>query len=224
MLDERMIRIVVAFIVSPLTVLIITPIVKRIAIKIGAVDQPSNRKVHDKIMPRMGGLAIFIGVVAGVLASGIYTETRMTAITVGAFIIIVLGILDDKYQLSAKVKFLIQLGVAIMIVSTGLKMDFFSVPFLTERFELGWMAYPLTVLWIVGITNAINLIDGLDGLLCRSFCYRPVNDRCHGAIRRKSAHSVTLISRYCQHAGVFVLQLPSGKNLYGRYGITVFRV
>ncbi len=164
MLDERMIRIVVAFIVSLLTVLIITPIVKRIAIKIGAVDQPSNRKVHDKIMPRMGGLAIFIGVVAGVLASGIYTETRMTAITVGAFIIIVLGILDDKYQLSAKVKFLIQLGVAIMIVSTGLKMDFFSVPFLTERFELGWMAYPLTVLWIVGITNAINLIDGLDGL------------------------------------------------------------
>lgn len=163
MLDERMIRIVVAFIVSLLTVLIITPIVKRIAIKIGAVDQPSNRKVHDKIMPRMGGLAIFIGVVAGVLASGIYTETRMTAITVGAFIIIVLGILDDKYQLSAKVKFLIQLGVAIMIVSTGLKMDFFSVPFLTERFELGWMAYPLTVLWIVGITNAINLIDGLDG-------------------------------------------------------------
>ncbi len=51
-----------------------------------------------------------------------------------------------------------------MIVSTGLKMDFFSVPFLAERFELGWMAYPLTVLWIVGITNAINLIDGLDGL------------------------------------------------------------
>ncbi|MEC2181899.1 MraY family glycosyltransferase [Bacillus spizizenii] len=164
MLDERMIRIVVAFIVSLLTVLIITPIVKRIAIKIGAVDQPSNRKVHDKIMPRMGGLAIFIGVVAGVLASGIYTETRMTAITVGAFIIIVIGILDDKYQLSAKVKFLIQLGVAIMIVSTGLKMDFFSVPFLAERFELGWLAYPLTVLWIVGITNAINLIDGLDGL------------------------------------------------------------
>lgn len=88
----------------------------------------------------------------------------MTAITVGAFIIVILGILDDKYQLSAKVKFFVQLAVAIMIVSTGLKMDFFSVPFLTERLELGWVAYPLTVLWIVGITNAMNLIDGLDGL------------------------------------------------------------
>lgn len=164
MLDERMFRIVVAFFVSLLTVLILTPIVKKIAIKIGAVDQPSNRKVHDKIMPRMGGLAIFIGVAAGVLAAGIYNETKMTAITVGAFIIVILGILDDKYQLSAKVKFFVQLAVAIMIVSTGLKMDFFSVPFLTERLELGWVAYPLTVLWIVGITNAMNLIDGLDGL------------------------------------------------------------
>ncbi|MGV3388743.1 glycosyltransferase family 4 protein, partial [Streptococcus agalactiae] len=141
-----------------------TPIVKKIAIKIGAVDQPSNRKVHDKIMPRMGGLAIFIGVAAGVLAAGIYNETKMTAITVGAFIIVILGILDDKYQLSAKVKFFVQLAVAIMIVSTGLKMDFFSVPFLPERLELGRVAYPLTVLWIVGITNAMNLIDGLDGL------------------------------------------------------------
>ena len=164
MLDERMFRIVVAFFVSLLTVLILTPIVKKIAIKIGAVDQPSNRKVHDKIMPRMGGLAIFIGVAAGVLAAGIYNETKMTAITVGAFIIVIVGILDDKYQLSAKVKFFVQLAVAIMIVSTGLKMDFFSVPFLTERLELGWVAYPLTVLWIVGITNAMNLIDGLDGL------------------------------------------------------------
>ncbi|MBU8886654.1 undecaprenyl-phosphate alpha-N-acetylglucosaminyl 1-phosphate transferase, partial [Bacillus sp. FJAT-27001] len=79
MLDERMFRIVVAFFVSLLTVLILTPIVKKIAIKIGAVDQPSNRKVHDKIMPRMGGLAIFIGVAAGVLAAGIYNETKMTA-------------------------------------------------------------------------------------------------------------------------------------------------
>lgn len=164
MLDERMIRIVVAFIVSLLTVLIITPIVKRIAIKIGAVDQPNKRKIHKKIMPRMGGLSIFIGVVVGVITSGIYTQTKMTAITFGAILIILLGIFDDKYQLSAKVKFIIQLIVAIMIVSTGLKMEFLSLPFLPERIELGWFSYPFTVLWIVGITNAMNFIDGLDGL------------------------------------------------------------
>ncbi|MEK4634143.1 glycosyltransferase family 4 protein [Bacillus sp. 4A_MP3] len=164
MLDERMFRIVVAFFVSVLTVLIITPLIKKLAIKVGAVDKPNHRKIHSKTMPRMGGLAIFIGVIVGVVCSGIYHETKMTAIIVGAFVIIFLGIIDDRYQLSAKVKFIIQLAVGIMIVSTGLKMEFFSVPFLSERIELGWLSYPLTVLWIVGITNAMNFIDGLDGL------------------------------------------------------------
>ncbi|MBR3205191.1 MAG: undecaprenyl/decaprenyl-phosphate alpha-N-acetylglucosaminyl 1-phosphate transferase [Bacillus sp. (in: Bacteria)] len=112
----------------------------------------------------MGGLAIFIGVAAGALAGGLFLHNKITAISVGAVLIVILGIFDDKYNLSAKFKFLVQVLVACLIVSTGLKMDFFSVPFLTDRLELGWMAYPLTVLWIVGITNAINLIDGLDGL------------------------------------------------------------
>ncbi|MEH7651733.1 MraY family glycosyltransferase [Bacillus safensis] len=157
-------RALLAFFVSLSTVLIVTPIVKKFAIKIGAVDQPNKRKVHDKVMPRMGGLAIFIGVAAGALAGGLFLHNKITAISVGAVLIVILGIFDDKYNLSAKFKFLVQVLVACLIVSTGLKMDFFSVPFLTDRIELGWMAYPLTVLWIVGITNAINLIDGLDGL------------------------------------------------------------
>lgn len=157
-------RALLAFFVSLATVLIVTPIVKKFAIKIGAVDQPNKRKVHDKVMPRMGGLAIFIGVVAGALAGGLFLHNKITAISVGAVLIVILGIFDDKYNLSARFKFLVQVLVACLIVSTGLKMDFFSVPFLTDRIELGWMAYPLTVLWIVGITNAINLIDGLDGL------------------------------------------------------------
>ncbi|MGG0623781.1 glycosyltransferase family 4 protein [Bacillus altitudinis] len=157
-------RALLAFFVSLATVLIVTPIVKKFAIKIGAVDQPNKRKVHDRVMPRMGGLAIFIGVAAGALAGGLFLHNKITAISVGAVLIVILGIFDDKYNLSAKFKFLVQVLVACLIVSTGLKMDFFSVPFLTDRLELGWMAYPLTVLWIVGITNAINLIDGLDGL------------------------------------------------------------
>ncbi|CAM5334547.1 glycosyl transferase [Bacillus safensis FO-36b] [Bacillus safensis subsp. safensis] len=153
-----------AFFVSLATILIVTPIVKKFAIKIRAVDQPNKRKVHDKVMPRMGGLAIFIGVAAGALAGGLFLHNKITAISVGAVLIVILGIFDDKYNLSARFKFLVQVLVACLIVSTGLKLDFFSVPSLTDRIELGWMAYPLTVLWIVGITNAINLIDGLDGL------------------------------------------------------------
>ncbi|MBP1081411.1 UDP-GlcNAc:undecaprenyl-phosphate GlcNAc-1-phosphate transferase [Bacillus capparidis] len=156
-------RIIFAFFVSLLTVIIITPFIKRFAIKIGAVDRPDKRKVHSKLMPRMGGLAIFIGVAAGAVAMGLF-ESSIRTISIGAVIIIILGMLDDKFNLSAKVKFAVQTLVACMIASSGLTMDFFSVPFFTDRLELGWLAFPVTVIWIVGITNSINLIDGLDGL------------------------------------------------------------
>ncbi len=156
------IKVALAFIASFVTVLVVTPLVMKLAIKIGAVDKPNYRKVHSKLMPRLGGLAIFIGVIIGYFVSGLYNE-RMKGIIVGALIIVILGILDDKYELSAKIKFLVQIGAASIVVSTGLTIDFIQVPFF-DKIELGWMAIPITILWIVGITNAINLIDGLDGL------------------------------------------------------------
>ncbi|MGD6967743.1 glycosyltransferase family 4 protein [Rossellomorea vietnamensis] len=156
-------EVMIAFFASLITVLIITPLVIKLAVKLGVTDKPNYRKVHQKVMPRMGGLAIFIGVAVGYFVSGLHNE-KVTAITVGAVLIIVLGILDDKFELSAKVKLIGQLLVAIMIVSTGLTIDFITIPFVVEKFQLGWMAFPITILWIVGITNAINLIDGLDGL------------------------------------------------------------
>ncbi|MEK5444537.1 glycosyltransferase family 4 protein [Fredinandcohnia sp. FSL W7-1320] len=156
------IRLIIAFFASFITVLIATPFVIKLAIKIGATDKPNHRKVHQKVMPRLGGLAIFIGVFVGFFASGLYKE-RMTGIILGALIIIIIGILDDKYQLSAKVKFIGQIGVAGIIVSTGLTIDFISIPFV-EKINLGIWAIPVTIFWIVAITNAINLIDGLDGL------------------------------------------------------------
>lgn len=151
-----------AFFISFITVLIATPFVIKLAVKIGAVDKPNSRKVHNKLMPRLGGLAIFIGVIAGYFAGGVYTQ-KVTAISVGAILIILLGILDDKYELSAKVKLAGQIFVASLIVYSGLVVNFISIPYL-GHFELGWWSYPLTIFWIVAFTNAINLIDGLDGL------------------------------------------------------------
>jgi UDP-GlcNAc:undecaprenyl-phosphate/decaprenyl-phosphate GlcNAc-1-phosphate transferase len=156
-------RIIFAFIASLITVLIVTPFIIKLAIKIGATDKPNERKVHEKLMPRLGGLAIFIGVIVGYLVAGLYDQP-VTAITLGGVLIIALGILDDIYDLSAKKKLLGQLLVAGIIVSTGLTIEFISIPFVVERFDLGLWSYPVTILWIVGITNAINLIDGLDGL------------------------------------------------------------
>lgn len=156
------IQAIVAFFAALVTVLILTPFVIKFAIWFGAVDKPNARKVHEKLMPRLGGLAIFIGVIAGYVAGGLYDQ-KVTTISVGAVLIIIIGILDDKYELSAKTKFAGQLLVAFLILASGLKIDLVTIPYVGS-YELGLWSYPLTVFWIVAITNAINLIDGLDGL------------------------------------------------------------
>ncbi|WP_163099335.1 glycosyltransferase family 4 protein [Peribacillus alkalitolerans] len=153
---------IIATVASFITVLLVTPLVMKLAVKIGATDKPNARKVHTKLMPRLGGLAIFIGVMVGYFVSGLYNQ-HIISISLGAIIIIVLGVLDDKLELSAKVKLLGQLVVAFLVVQSGLTIDFITIPFV-DKIDLGILSIPITVLWIVGITNAINLIDGLDGL------------------------------------------------------------
>ncbi|WP_273124361.1 glycosyltransferase family 4 protein [Bacillus weihaiensis] len=153
---------IIAFLISFSVAILITPLVKKIAIKIGATDQPNTRKIHTNIMPRMGGLAIFIGVIAGFL----YLRPQslyMNEVIIGAVIIILVGILDDKYTLQARYKFIGQLVAAIVVASSGLLIEKFTVPFFGIIYLDVW-SYPVTVLWIIAITNAINLIDGLDGL------------------------------------------------------------
>lgn len=130
---------------------------------IGATDSPNNRKVHRNVMPRLGGLAIFLGVVSGYFTSSLYYENFL-GIIIGAIIIIFIGILDDIYELSAKIKLIGQVLAALIVIYSGLKIEFISVPFLLEMVNLGGFSIPITIIWIVGITNAINLIDGLDGL------------------------------------------------------------
>lgn len=140
----------------------ITPSVKRFAIRIGAVDQPNERKVHTRVMPRLGGLAIIISFFIGILVIGVESELAW-AIIPGALIITVIGVLDDLMELSAKVKFIGQIGAGIATVAGGVKIEFITLPF-GGQIEFGMFAIPITIFWIVAITNAINLIDGLDGL------------------------------------------------------------
>lgn len=150
------------FLISLITAFMVTPFIIKLAFKIGATDRPNQRKVHQKIMPRLGGLAIFIGSIAGYFSSGLY-ESDLTAIILGACIIIIIGVLDDRFELSAKIKFIGQLAVASIIAYSGLLIDFINIPGY-GTVDFGIWAYPITIFWIVAITNAINLIDGLDGL------------------------------------------------------------
>lgn len=142
--------------------LIITPFIKKIAIKIGAVDKPNERKVHKKLMPRLGGLAIYISFLIGI---SIFPPDiiEVWPLVLGASLIILLGVLDDLFTLSAKVKFLGQIIAALVPVLSGIQIDFITIPN-GEVIEFGYLAIPITVFWIVAISNAINLIDGLDGL------------------------------------------------------------
>ncbi|WP_099354857.1 glycosyltransferase family 4 protein [Fredinandcohnia onubensis] len=143
--------------------ILITPIVIRFAIKIGATDQPNQRKVHQKVMPRLGGLAIFLSFLLGYLILQPESPYKWP-ILIGATIIIITGLLDDLFELSPKLKLAGQLIAAFVVIFNGVDVEMVNLPFGLGEVQLGFLTIPLTIIWIVGITNAINLIDGLDGL------------------------------------------------------------
>ena len=144
-----------------------TPFVKVLAYKIGAIDVPKDaRRVHDHPIPRLGGLAIFYGFLISILCFAT-VDTQLKGIIIGCLIIVAVGIVDDVKQLGAKVKFALQIVTALVVVFHGVTIKYISVPsFIVESgiLPLGVMSIPITIIWIVGVTNAVNLIDGLDGL------------------------------------------------------------
>jgi UDP-GlcNAc:undecaprenyl-phosphate GlcNAc-1-phosphate transferase len=145
------------------TSLVMTPVVKKLAFLIGATDTPNARKVHQELMPRLGGLAIYISFIAGILVFKPDNQYS-TSIMLGSGIIVFTGICDDLMELSARLKFIGQLAAAaVVVLYGGLQATFINLPF-GGHFEFGLLSIPFTILWIIGITNAINLIDGLDGL------------------------------------------------------------
>ena len=161
------IKMLLAFAVSLLVAYVMTPPVKRFAEKVGAIDVPKdNRRVHDHPIPRMGGLAIFIGFMLSLIFF-VPMSTKVTGLLVGSVIIAVMGGVDDIVSLNPWVKLAGQIVAALVAIRCGLVFDVISNPniFAEETYiEIGWLSIPLTMLWIVGCTNAVNLIDGLDGL------------------------------------------------------------
>lgn len=152
-----------ASLLSLLTTIMITPIVIYLAKKFRFVDIPEKRKIHQRIMPRLGGLSIFLGTAIGFIILKLY-EYHIMYIVVGGIIILLLGIFDDKYQLKPRTKILVQVLVGVLLIFNGIKIESVFIPFFYEKITLGHFSYLYTIVWIVGVTNAINLIDGLDGL------------------------------------------------------------
>lgn len=161
--------VLLALVLAALVSLAATPMVKVMSVKMGAVDVPrDNRRMHDHPIPRMGGLAIFFGFLFAMLLF-VPLDTAKKGMLLGAVIIVILGIFDDINALSAKLKFAVQIVAALIAVLAGNQINVLSNPNIFSAnpvWQLGWLAYPVTVIWIVAITNAVNLIDGLDGLAC----------------------------------------------------------
>ena len=157
-----------------------TPLVKALAKKVGAMDVPKdNRRMHDHPIPRMGGLAIFIGFLLSALIFSPGIDQGLKSILLGAIVIVILGVFDDRSALGAKLKLVVQLIAAAIVVFYGdLRIDRITNPFggsLYSYWDLGVFAYPITIIWIVAITNAVNFIDGLDGLACGVSCISSLN-------------------------------------------------
>ena len=151
-----------AFVVS----LAMTPVAIKIAPKIGAMDVPKDsRRMHTKAMPRFGGLAIFCGTMISTAVFLAELDPRIKGIMLGGVLIYALGVVDDLKNLPAKVKFLGQTVIAVIMYTYDIRIEFITNFFGSGRSELGTvLCFIITILWIVGITNTVNLIDGLDGL------------------------------------------------------------
>ncbi|WP_057735841.1 glycosyltransferase family 4 protein [Liquorilactobacillus uvarum] len=158
--------IMVSLFATALLSLILTPLIRRLAFKVGAVDNPNTRRVNKVPMPTMGGLAIFIAFSAAnfFLLRKQYPTNQVWILFIAECVIITTGIIDDIYELKPKQKIMgITLAALIVYFFAHVRMTTLTVPFF-GTLNLGWLSLPITVLWILAITNAINLIDGLDGL------------------------------------------------------------
>lgn len=155
---------IMAIVFAGLISLISIPPVRVLAFKVNAIDVPKdNRRMHKEPIPRMGGVAIFIAfAVATLIFADI--DLKIIGLLTGALLVVVLGALDDIYRLPAMVKLAFQILISFVPILCGTKIEFINL--FGKYIHFGIWSIPVTVIWIVAITNAINLIDGLDGLAC----------------------------------------------------------
>ena len=154
--------------------LALTPVVLKLAVAVGAIDRPGGRKAHLAPTPRLGGVAVFVSFSVSLVLLALFSQdltfphwmtgTKGTLLFGSLGIILLLGIWDDLHELRPSQKFLVQLFLAILVSAAGFRITNITDPISFGKLNLGIFDFVATVIWIIGVTNAINLIDGLDGL------------------------------------------------------------
>ncbi len=160
--NELIIKIFLMVFTTFLFVAFLIPFIKKVALHIGAVDIPNERKVHKKLMPRLGGLGIFLGFLLGYMIYG-SPSSIMNSILIGSFIIVLTGVVDDIKPLKASTKFIGQITAACIVVFYG-NILLKDISAFGLYIDFGILSYVITIFFILGCINCMNLIDGLDGL------------------------------------------------------------
>lgn len=162
-----------AFLVSAVVVILITPIVEKIGLKVGCIDHPGERKIHKRPMVRMGGVAIFTGALVALLIAwwtggfGVlpaHKSDEVWGVAIGALSFFLLGLTDDLVGLSPLFRLGMQMVIAGVAWQVGVRIEFLTIPFVGLEELPMWLSLIITVGWLVGMANAINMIDGVDGL------------------------------------------------------------
>ena len=151
-----------AFCVAAMIAMAVTPFVARVAGRVGAIDSPGERSLHDRPTPSLGGIAVFAGVVVAALTF-LPNSAVNSGILWGALAITVVGATDDIWDLHPAIKLLGQIGTATIPVAAGVRVENITLPFL-GAIDLGGSGWVLTVIGFVAVMNAVNFIDGVDGL------------------------------------------------------------
>lgn len=175
MLNYYLIKIIEVFAIGFVVSLLVTPLSIKIANKFGIIDRPrDDRRLHDRPIPRFGGLGIFAGVMAAFIIPASYNSQIRVAM-LGGLLMYLLGVADDIKNLKPIVKFAAQIVIASLMYALGIRItfitDYFGTPLADANANLimgGGLAFLVTVIWIVGVTNAVNLMDGMDGLAAGS--------------------------------------------------------
>ena len=162
-MDYTMLKDSLLYIIIPLLfVALFTPVIKKVAVHINALDIPDKRKIHKKPIPRLGGLAIVSGFLLGYMLFG-EPSVLMNSILIGSFIIVITGMIDDIKPISAKVKFLLQFIAVLVVVLYG-NINISKLTVLGYLIDFKWLTIPFTILFLLTCINCMNLIDGMDGL------------------------------------------------------------
>jgi UDP-GlcNAc:undecaprenyl-phosphate GlcNAc-1-phosphate transferase len=219
-----MIHVAPVALASAVVTLLLTPLVAALARRLGALDEPGPRKPHSRAVPRLGGVAVVGGAGLGLwIADSVSEAVSLVALLPvlgGAAIVFAIGVVDDLRPRSPWLKLALELLAACVVVAGGIAIT--SVTLLGTTFSLGPLSYLVTVLWIVGLTNAFNLIDGVDGLAAGIALISGSTCAFISALRGNDAEAAVLVALAGAAAGFLPWNLPPARIFLGDGGSLVF--